>query len=67
MAAIERKVVQVAICGTQENGQTQAEAILVALADGGSMWFMTNREMRSDLPTWEQLPGVPVRRRDIPF
>lgn len=50
-----RKIIQIAACGVQENGQTQCDAYFTALCDDGSVWITDNRR-GSD---WHSLPAIP--------
>ena len=63
---VPRRIVQVAIAGVAETWMTQCEAIVLALADDGSLWSTTNR----DVP-WSAFPPLPDREvpadDEIPF
>lgn len=51
---MNRQIIQIAVAGTIENSMTQAEALIVALCNDGTVWSTTNRN--SD---WMKFPSIP--------
>lgn len=55
---MERKIIQIAVMGVQNNNQTQSNYVTIALCDDGTVWAIRNSDC---IEEWVLFPSIPQK------